>query len=69
MIEITYFPKPCPHCKEPLFRVEKMSMAWSECRNKTCPFIVNQPVVRPLPNRFPDLINDPEPYVECFNRR
>lgn len=68
-VEVIYFPKPCPHCKEMLFRVEKMSVAWSECRNEKCPFIVNQPRTQPLPNRFPDLYNDPEPYTECYNRR
>lgn len=68
-IEITYFQKPCPHCKWPLIRVQKMHIAWSECRNKDCSYVINQSEVRPLPTRFPDLVAEPVPYAECYNRR
>jgi NAD-dependent DNA ligase len=66
--EVIYFPKPCPHCKDMLFRVEKMSAAWSECRNAKCPFIVNQaPMVKKI--RDVEWTEDPHPYTECHNRR
>lgn len=68
-VEVIYFQKPCPHCKEPLFRVKKMYLEWSECRNKKCPYILSQPVTQPLPKRFPDIYNEPIPWQECFNRR
>lgn len=68
-VEVLYFIKPCPHCGHPLTRIEKMSMAWSECGNEKCSFLLNQPVHRPFPNRFPDMISDPVPYTECRNRR
>lgn len=67
-VEVIYFPKPCPHCAEPLFRVEKMSMAWSECRNKNCKFLIEQePMTKMV--RGVEFTEDPSPYAECFNRR
>lgn len=67
-VEVIYFPKPCPHCGEMLFRINKMSMAWSECRNTKCPFIVTQLPMKKTINGH-EFIEDPSPYTECLNRR
>ncbi len=55
-VEVIYFPKPCPYCKQPLFRVEKMSASWLECRNEECAYLASYP-------------NDDQPYATSFNRR
>lgn len=66
--EVIYFQKPCPHCKEPLFRARHMYEEWSECRNKKCPFLEGQEKyihsVRGIVTE-----RDPEPYTECYTRR
>ena len=67
-VEVIYFQKPCPHCKEPLFRVHKMYLEWSECRNKACPYLTSQvPMVKSV--RGVEIESDPEPFTCIFNRR
>jgi uncharacterized protein YbaR (Trm112 family) len=37
MVEIIFFPKPCPACKKPLYVVKKFSGTWWwECRDEKC---------------------------------
>lgn len=67
-VEVIYFQKPCPHCKEGLFRIEKMSASWLECRNEACPYIVNQvPEVKTI--RGVDFTSDPYPFTCGHMRR
>ncbi len=68
MVEIIHFPKLCPHCKQMLFRVEKMSMAWSECRNVNCSFFTSQVTAHRIIAGV-TIEEEPRPYVECFNRK
>jgi hypothetical protein len=61
-VEVIYFPKKCPHCKEILFPVKKMYNSWLECRNQECPYTFTEAAQNE--NR-PD---DPYPFTCCYNR-
>lgn len=68
MVEVIYFPKPCPHCKDILFPVNKMYHSWLECRNDNCAYLTS-PIQEELKAKamYPELF-EPQPYIYAYTR-
>lgn len=61
-VAVLHFPKRCPHCREPMSFIPKLSCSWLQCSNATCPFWLDQD---PFTLDGPD----PAPYRCAFTYR
>lgn len=39
-VQVTYFPKKCPHCRSDMTVIKKMYSTWMQCDNDDCPVFV-----------------------------